>query len=199
MHVTGIVLAAGAGVRAGGPKARRPGWLDASVAMLLDAGCDHVVVALGAAPDAPVPADPRVTAIIVDDWNAGMSHSLRAALAAAAQRRPAIAGDPVPELAPNAQQRFAAPRAALITLVDYPDLPLAVASRVLDAEGQLRQAVFAGRPGHPVYIAEDHWEPLASHLAEPAHADRGARQYLVEHDVAEIECGDLWHGRDRDY
>jgi CTP:molybdopterin cytidylyltransferase MocA len=205
MHVTGIVLAAGAGVRAGGPKARRPGWLEASVALLLDAGCDRVIVALGAAPEAPVPTDSRVTAIVVDDWNKGMSHSLRAALTAAADGQPAIAGDsaapPAPPPSPSpapAPPPAPLPRAALVTLVDYPDLPLAVAARVLAAAGSLRQAVFSGRPGHPVFIAEEHWQPLSRHLAQQSTADRGARPYLANHDVVEVECGDLWHGRDRD-
>lgn len=167
MAVTGIVLAAGAGTRADGPKVLREGWLHTACDTLLDGGCDRVVVVLGAAPDAPVPDDPRVTAVIATDWEEGMSRSLRAGLDAAD-------GD-----------------AAAISLVDLPALPVEVVRRVLAAAGPLRQAVFAGQPGHPVYIERAHWGlPLAG--------DRGARGYLVAHGVTEVECSDLWDGADID-
>jgi len=38
MSITGIVLAAGAGSRAGGPKALRPGWVATACRTLLDGG-----------------------------------------------------------------------------------------------------------------------------------------------------------------
>ena len=173
--VTGIVLAAGAGTRAGGPKAlmRMPSeqsWIALSVAAL-DA-CDRVVVVLGAQARIARPLVPAGAEVVVaSDWELGMSASLRAGLAAAT-------GD-----------------AALITLVDLPSLPAAVVSRVLAASGPLRQAVFEGWPGHPVYIAASHWSPVAASLS----GDRGARAYLVAHGVTEVECGDLWDGVDRDF
>jgi CTP:molybdopterin cytidylyltransferase MocA len=168
MAVTGIVLAAGAGTRAGGPKALRPGWLAHACAVLLEGGCDRVVVVLGAAGDAPIPADARVTSVIAADWAEGLSHSLKRGLAESD-------GD-----------------AALITLVDLPGLPVSVVRRVLAASGELRQAVFEGRPGHPAYISGSHRESLE------ATGDHGARSYLLAHGVTEIECGDLWDGRDVD-
>lgn len=167
--VTGIVLAAGAGTRFGGPKALVPGWLDAACETLLAGGCERVIVVLGAAPDAPVPSDPRVSAIVADDWELGMSHSLRAGLLAASDG------------------------AALITLVDLPGLPVAVVERVLRADGPLRQAVFGGRPGHPVLVSLPAEELIAS-LA----GDHGARDFLVANGVTEVECGDLWSGLDVD-
>ena len=167
MAVCGIVLAAGAGTRAGGPKALRPGWIDAACTALLEGGCSRVIVVLGAAPSAPIPADDRVESVIAADWAQGISHSLRAGLDAAS-------GD-----------------AALITLVDLPGLPAAAVERILAAQGELRQAVFEGRPGHPVYIARAHWQL-------PLSGDRGARAYLVEHDVTELELSDLWDGADID-
>jgi CTP:molybdopterin cytidylyltransferase MocA len=175
MDVTGIVLAAGAGTRAGGPKAllRRPdgvSWIAASSDALLAAGCSRVVVVLGAMARLARPLVPPTAEIVVaDDWGDGMSASLRAGLAAAS-------GD-----------------AAIITLVDLPTLPVGVVERVL-AAGGLAQAVFEGRPGHPVRIPAEHWAAVAA----SAHGDRGARPYLVEHGVAEIECGDLWDGIDLD-
>jgi CTP:molybdopterin cytidylyltransferase MocA len=58
----------------------------------------------------------------------------------------------------------------------------------------LRQAVFGGRPGHPVLIGREHWTAVADALA----GDRGARGYLVAHGVDEVECGDLFDGHDID-
>lgn len=176
MAVTGIVLAAGAGSRAGGPKALRGNaeepWLAHAANTLLDGGCDRVVVVLGARADlalALVPEDDRVATVIADDWAEGMSHSLRVGLRAAN-------GD------------------ALISLVDLPGLPASVVRRVLAADGELRQAVFAGRPGHPVFIAAAHVPQAIASLQ----GDHGARPYLVEHGVNEVECSDLWDGTDVD-
>jgi CTP:molybdopterin cytidylyltransferase MocA len=176
--VTGIVLAAGAGTRAGAPKAllRMPDgipWVELAVTALLEGGCGRVIVVLGAQALAArplVPADDRVTTVVAMEWEQGMSESLRTALAAADGN------------------------AALVTLVDLPGLPAAVVQRVLAAPGALRQAVYGSRPGHPVYLAAEHWLPLA----ETLHGDRGARDYLVANGVAEVECGDLWDGLDRD-
>lgn len=177
MDVTGIVLAAGAGSRAGGPKAlmRLPderSWIAVACGTLLDGGCTRVLVVLGAMARLArplVPADDRVAIVEAPDWEHGMSASLRAGLAGAS-------GD-----------------AALITLVDLPDLPTAVVERLL-ATGGLAQAVYGGRPGHPVLMPAGDWAGAAATL----HGDRGAREYVVAHGVTEVECGDLWHGHDRD-
>ena len=178
--LSGIVLAAGAGTRAGGPKALlRLGdgtpWLTVATTVLLDAGCDRVVVVLGAMARLGrplVPVDPRIDIVIADDWETGMSASLRAGLAAAS-------GD-----------------AALVTLVDLPGMPAAVPRRIAAGatRASLRQALYGGRPGHPVLIGADHWSATAATLT----GDRGARGYLVAHAAEEIECADLWHGEDRD-
>ncbi|MEP6481379.1 MAG: NTP transferase domain-containing protein [Rhodoglobus sp.] len=177
---TGIVLAAGAGTRAGGPKALlRLGdgmpWVAVAATVLLDAGCRRVVVVLGAMERLArplVPADERVSIVVAADWQLGMSASLRAGLAAATGA------------------------AALVTLVDLPWMPVAVAQRVGagPTAAALRQATFDGRPGHPVLIGSEHWSAVAASLA----GDHGARKYLVDHGVEEIECGDLWDGADRD-
>ena len=89
-RICGIVLAAGAGTRFGGPKAlaRTPEgepWIARAARALRDGGCDEVVVVLGAGADAAallVPDGTRV--VIAADWAGGLSHSLRAGLAAAA-------------------------------------------------------------------------------------------------------------------
>ena len=176
--VTGIVLAAGAGTRAGGPKAllRMPDgapWLELATTAILEGGCARVIVVLGAQALAArplVPADERVTTVVAMEWERGIAESLRTGLAAAD-------GD-----------------AALVTLVDLPGLQSAVVERVLAASGPLRQATYGGRPGHPVYLAAQHWVPLAATLE----GDRGARPYLVAHGVDEVDCTDLHHGRDED-
>ncbi|MEZ0449332.1 nucleotidyltransferase family protein [Cellulomonas sp. ICMP 17802] len=173
----GIVLAAGAGRRRGSPKALAVGadgpWLAEAVRLLLAGGCARVVVVLGAGADearALLPDDARVEAVVAQRWEDGIGESLRTGLAHAT-------GD-----------------AVLITLVDLPGTPVAVVDRLLAADGALRQAVYGGRPGHPVLVALSHWAPLA----ETLDGDRGARAYLRAHGVTEVECGDLHDGLDRD-
>ena len=176
--LSGIVLAAGAGARRGEPKAlaideHGNPWIGIATELLLDAGCTEVIVVLGAQAEEAlhlVPQGPYVRVVVAADWAEGMSASLRTGLDAAT-------GD-----------------AALITLVDLPTMPLSVLSRVLEADAALRQATYAGRPGHPVYIAAAHWAGARASLND----DRGAREYLVENGVLQIECSDLWDGRDVD-
>ncbi|GAB3605638.1 nucleotidyltransferase family protein [Conyzicola nivalis] len=177
MTVTGVVLAAGAGSRLGLPKALvvRDGvpWVARASGLLLAAGCDRVVVVLGASAAeaaALVPTDAAVETVINDDWSSGMASSLRDGLASAT-------GD-----------------AALVTLVDTPGLPVEAVRRVLGSGRSLARAVYDGRPGHPVLISARHWAPISATLQ----GDHGARAYLEAHAVTDVECGDLWDGRDID-
>jgi CTP:molybdopterin cytidylyltransferase MocA len=185
--VTGLLLAAGGGRRAGGPKALRRGddgapWLVDAVAVLLAGGCTDVAVVLGSAADQARDLLAHFTAAqlrILDNpgWADGMSTSLRAGLAAAAEG-PATA--------------------VLVHLVDLPDVTAAVAARVLwqaaAGPGCLARAVYGGTPGHPVLVGRDHLAPLLATLA----GDRGARDYLATHACVPVECGDLATGRDVD-
>jgi CTP:molybdopterin cytidylyltransferase MocA len=178
--LVGLVLAAGGGSRFGGPKAlaRTPSgvpWLHRAVALLVDAGCEAVVVVLGAEADRAAALLPAgATPVVAARWRDGMGASLAAGIAA------------LPEA-----------DAVLVTLVDLPDLPGSVVDRVL-AEGTdrdvLRRAVFDGEPGHPVLLGRDHWAAFRDSL----HGDRGGAVYLEEHDVTRVECGDLFSGRDVD-
>ncbi|AMM19305.1 hypothetical protein AX769_03100 [Frondihabitans sp. PAMC 28766] len=219
-RLSGIVLAAGAGSRMGRPKAlMRDGagnpWVQSAVELLRGAGCDDVTVVLGAAAAEArglVPAGALV--VEVPDWATGQAASLRAGLAAVVARGgEAAAADARGEAAPaapapapadargEAAPAAPAPDAVLITLVDLPELPVSVAQRVVDGglgPGILRQAVFGGRPGHPVLIGRDHWPALLAQLAAPSEADRGARPYLVAHGVTAVECADLSPGDDVD-
>jgi len=182
MAVTGVVLAAGSGTRMGMPKALvvRDGvpWLERACRLLLDAGCDRVVVVLGASADearAFVPAHAAITTVVNGGWPSGMASSLRAGLGALSNT--ALPGD-----------------AALVTLVDTPGLPVEAVRRVMATEMPLARAVYGGRPGHPVLISEAHWTAVAASVV----GDHGARAYLDAHGVTDVECGDLWSGRDID-
>ncbi|MDN4162584.1 nucleotidyltransferase family protein [Nocardioides abyssi] len=171
----GIVLAAGAGTRMGTPKALVDDWLARAVHVLTEGGCDRVTAVLGARADDALGLLPRGAAYVVaQDWADGQSASLRAGLAA---------------VGPDAD-------AALVTLVDLPDLVPGVVRRVAEhaAAGTLARAAYDGVPGHPVLLGRDHW---AGVLAETA-GDRGAKGYLATHDVALVECGDLATGADVD-
>ncbi|TFC21880.1 nucleotidyltransferase family protein [Cryobacterium glucosi] len=200
--VAGLVLAAGAGSRFGQPKALVRGadgvpWLVRTVRVLRAAGCSPVIVVLGAEGaaaaallteagliDAAAPAvacPDRATVVVhAADWAEGLSASLHAGI------------DTVLGLA-------GAVGAVAVVPVDVPDLDAATVARVLDADAgvtpdSLRQAVFGGRPGHPVLIGRAHWEPLRAQLT----GDTGARPYLLAHGVLPVECGDLTTGADVD-
>lgn len=169
----------------GTPKALVDDWLVSSVEALRQGGCTEVVVVLGAgAQSAQVLLTGRpVTTIFAEQWAAGMGASLRAGLHALT--------------AAPTQQARPAPEAALVTLVDLPDVGADVVRRLLAAPAgaaTLRRAAYDGVPGHPVLLGRDHW----SGVAETAVGDRGARAYLVDRDVELVECGDLATGRDVD-
>ncbi|TCL80344.1 MULTISPECIES: NTP transferase domain-containing protein [unclassified Rathayibacter] len=180
MDVVGVVLAAGAGRRAGGPKALRRdaagvGWVERAVVRLEAAGCGSVLVVLGAeAGEARRLVPERSQVVVVEDWAEGLSASLRSGLRAAY-------GD-----------------AALVTLVDLPDEPATVGARVLSdspaGPAVLARATYRGRPGHPVLLGSAHWRPLSAALT----GDSGARDYLARHGALAVECGDLFSGADRD-
>jgi CTP:molybdopterin cytidylyltransferase MocA len=175
--VTGLLLAAGAGSRMGMPKALVPGWLSGAVEALHDGGCVRVVVVLGARAEEVRPLVPSSAVVVVaPDWADGMSRSLHAGLVALE------VGD--------------AP-AALVHLVDLPDVTADVVRRVLAVgidDDVLARATYDGRPGHPVLLGRAHWPPVL----DSATGDEGARGYLASHDPVLVECGDLAGGADID-
>lgn len=205
--VAGVLLAAGAGRRYGMPKALVDdgGWLRRSVGALADGGCDPVLVVLGAAAEqaaALLPEDAR--SVIAPDWEEGMGASLRAGLAALADPAPAAVKGPVtaPDAGPGAVEvplaaTAAGTEAALIHLVDLPDVGAAVVRRVLGyaARDAVARAAFDGRPGHPVLLGRDHWDALLDTVG----GDRGARDWLSGRaDLVLVDCTDLATGADVD-
>jgi nicotine blue oxidoreductase len=170
----GVVLAAGAGRRFGGPKAPAvvdgERLVDRAVRILREAGCDPIYVVLGAW----VGDVPGAHIVVNPNWEAGMSTSLRCAL------------DVLTETTSTE---------ALITLVDLPGLTSEAMRRVLKAPGDIAQATFHGERGHPVRITRNHWVPLL----ETLEGDAGARSYLAEStDVGLVEVGDIADGTDVD-
>ena len=182
MIVDGLLLAAGAGTRMGRPKALVVGddgtpWLRASLGRLHEGGCRRSTVVLGAAADeaAALLDGTDADVVVAADWAEGMSASLRSGLAA---------------LDPSAD-------AALVTLVDLPDVTAAVVRRVAAAatgSDVLARAAYDGTPGHPVLIGRDHWAGVIA----TATGDQGARDYLKRREVVLVECSDLATGRDVD-
>ncbi|MFT3944187.1 MAG: NTP transferase domain-containing protein [Ancrocorticia sp.] len=82
----GVVLAAGAGTRFGGPKAlaRQPDgtpWLELAVRRLEAAGCSPILVVLGAASDDAAPLVPLpACTVVATKWFEGLGESLCTAL-----------------------------------------------------------------------------------------------------------------------
>lgn len=179
--VVGLLLAAGAGTRFGGPKALAhdadgTSWLLRSVHALRP--CEEIVVVLGAEAGRAAALLPMsVSRVRCDDWAEGMGASLRVGLEALS---------------------YTDHEAVLVSLVDLPDVDAAVVSRVLDAAhgpATLARAAYGGEPGHPVLLGRDHW----AGVVETATGDRGARDYLARHDAELVECGDLATGTDVDH
>jgi CTP:molybdopterin cytidylyltransferase MocA len=180
--VEGLLLAAGAGIRMGMPKAlvtdERGLWLVRGLGLLREGGCRRVTVVLGAEAERarPLVADLDVTVVVADEWAEGMGASLRMGLRS-------LAGS--------------ADDGVVVSLVDLPDLVPAVVARVIAAglgTAGLARATYAGRPGHPVLLGRDHWPGVI----ETAVGEHGARPYLADRDVTLVECGDLATGRDVD-
>ena len=191
MSLAGLLLAAGAGRRMGRPKAllrdaHGVPFLDRALGVLVDGGCDRVTVVLGAAADeartvlddAGWSGDEAVRVVVAADWEEGMGASLRTGLRA-------LDGED--------------DDAALVTLVDLPDVGTDVLRRVAGAapaprRSALVRATYGGRPGHPVLVGRDHWAGVVA----SARGDHGARDYLAAHEHVACECGDLATGRDVD-
>jgi CTP:molybdopterin cytidylyltransferase MocA len=189
-RIVGVLLAAGAGRRAGGPKALRvdpdgTSWLLRSIAVLRDGGCEEVIVVLGCQAararevlvKSTLVEDLVINIVEAQDWEEGMGSSLRSGLLAA---------------------RSVSGRAVLVHFVDLPDVTAEVVRRLIQhappGTASLARATYGGRPGHPVFIGRDHLESIMVGLT----GDSGARDYLAQHGAHSVECGDLASGQDHD-
>ncbi|MHA6759130.1 nucleotidyltransferase family protein [Streptacidiphilus sp. PAMC 29251] len=175
--VVALLLAAGGGCRLGlGPKALLPyrgrPLVEHAVAVLRAGGCGRIVVVLGAgAEEVAAGAELGGCELVRNpDWESGMGSSLRVGLAA-------LPGDA---------------SAALVALVDTPGVTSEAVARLLTAHQNgagLAAAGYAGRRGHPVLIAAEHWPEAA----RGAVGDAGARALLAAHadELVLVECGDV--------
>ncbi|MBB5804351.1 nicotine blue oxidoreductase [Saccharothrix ecbatanensis] len=182
MRVAGLLLAAGAGRRFGGPKAlvSHGGvlWVDRAAGVLRDAGCSPVVVVLGASASSVRARAALDGCVVVDnaEWATGMGSSLRAGLAA-------LTGTDA---------------AAVVVLpVDTPGVTVAAVERFreLATPTALARASYDGTPGHPVLIGSEHWPGVSA----SATGDAGARDYLRTHSTLDVPCGDVADGADVDH
>lgn len=169
-----MLLAAGAGLRFGGPKALAvlpdgTGFLAHAVLTLREGGCDPVVVVLGAAAEQARTLVRDVQVVVNDDWATGMGSSLRRGLAAL----------------------DAEVDAAVVLLVDTPGIGSAAVARLLAhaAPDAIAVAAYAGRRGHPVLLGRTHW----AEVSRLAVGDRGARPFLRSRGsaVLEVACDDI--------
>ena len=170
----GVVLAAGAGTRFGGPKApfqyQGERLVDRSVRILREAGCDPIFVVLGAWEGNVDGAE----VIVNHAWQEGMGSSLRIGLT---------------------QVDATSADNALITLVDLPGLTPEAVKRVLAAPEGAVVATYDGARGHPVRIPRRHFRELTEALS----GDVGARDFLARRsDVRFVEVGDIATGMDMD-
>lgn len=179
MSVAGLVLAAGAGRRFGGPKATAlldgERLVDRATRLVRDGGCAPIIVVSGA-----VPLD-VAGARVVDNpqWPTGMGSSLRAGLAAA---------------------RHTAATAVVIALVDTPWIGVEAVRRLREAHehgAAIAVATYDGQPRHPVLLGREIWDE-AERLAV---GDVGARPLMARHPdlVVQVPCEDTGDPHDIDY
>lgn len=172
MRVAGLLLAAGAGRRFGGPKAlvEMDGrtLLERGVQLLFDAGCSPVVVVLGAAAEPArvhVPAAAQV--VVAEGWEEGMGASLRAGLDALTDGEA---------------------EACVVALVDQPLVGPQAVRRLVAHAGRAGAAVatYDGQARNPVLLDRAVWAEVRA----AAVGDTGARGWLRAHPerVTEVPC-----------
>ncbi|WP_174551799.1 nucleotidyltransferase family protein [Herbidospora mongoliensis] len=175
--ITGVLLAAGAGRRFGGPKAlvefEGERLVDRGVRLLEKGGCHPVVVVLGAA---CTPVRGAVT-VLNAEWETGMGSSLRVALEAVPPESLAV----------------------VIALVDQPFIRPEAVERLIaafQAGAELAVATYSGKQRNPVLISRDHIAEVAASLE----GDVGARPYLKKNRslVTEVPCDDAGDPADID-
>jgi molybdenum cofactor cytidylyltransferase len=178
--IAGVVLAAGAGRRFGGPKQLavlegKP-MLEHVLAAMEAAPLDRVFVVLGADADevqrrvALHGAEP----VICSGWEEGMSVSLRCGV--------------------DAADGSGADR-VVVALGDQPRLSPQAVARLIDAGGgaAVSRATYGGHGSHPVLL-----ERTLFSLVRELHGDSGARALLLAYPVREVACDGLGSPADVD-
>jgi nicotine blue oxidoreductase len=180
----GVLLAAGAGSRFGGPKALASlggePLLARAARTLLAAGCRPVVVVLGAAAsEVRRTVDLSGVEVTVNDgWEQGISTSLRAGLEALRGRAPA----------------------AVVALADQPLVTPEVVRRLVAAwrpgGAEAVVACYGGAWQNPVLFDASVWDEVAASV----HGDEGAKVWLRANPerVVGVECGDAGSAADVD-
>lgn len=144
-----------------------------------EAGCDPVVVVLGADADqVSARADLAGALVVVNKaWGTGVGSSVRAGLGRVGETEA---------------------DAAVVIPVDMPGITAEAVRRVaeLPHRDALACGTFEGRRSHPVLLGRAHW----SGAAALANADVGLRPYLLAHSsqVTEIACDGIAAGDDVD-
>lgn len=182
-----LLLAAGASQRLGRPKALLPyrgsSLIEHAAETLLAAGCQPVLVVLGAEKDK---ARARVKGLPVgivecDDAKEGLSASIRAGVEALATAAPDAAG-------------------LLLALVDQPLVTAGLLERLIEAgrEGGLAASDYGEAIGPPAYFAREYFTELTT-----LRGDRGAKRILQAHRnrlrLVEFPGGALDVDRSTDY
>jgi CTP:molybdopterin cytidylyltransferase MocA len=178
--IAGLVLAAGAGTRFGGPVKQlaplhgRPLLEHAVAAMLAVPAVDPVLVVLGHAADEILRTAElgEAEVVVCDEWARGQSASLRCGLAA-----------------------LAGADAIVVTLGDQPFItPQVIAEALEQLEGHdAVRAVYGGTPGHPVVLG-----PRVVGAAGELAGDQGFRDLLSRFRVKRWEAGHLASAADVD-
>ncbi|EEP70667.1 nucleotidyltransferase family protein [Micromonospora sp. KC207] len=174
-----MIIAAGGGRRLGGPEALlhqgdQP-LVDRMIDTMAEAGCEQIVVVLGAAADQVrrTAALTRATVVVNRAWGTGVGSSIRAGLAA-------LTDESV--------------EAVVVVPVDMPGLTSAAVRRVaaLPYPDVLVCATYDGLRGYPMVFGRRHW----SGIATLASADVGARPYLLAHKdrIVDISCDSVADG-----
>lgn len=171
MTVAGLLLAAGAGTRIGGPKALLEldgrTLLARGITMLRDGGCDLVVVIVGAAAEQVSALVVAADAVVAAGWQEGLGGSLRAGLEAL---------DTTPATA------------CVVALVDQPLVGADAVRRLCATAGRTKAAVatYDGKQRNPVLLDRSIWAAVAA----LATGDVGARAWLRAHadQVLDVPC-----------
>lgn len=171
MRAAGLLLAAGAGRRMGGPKALLildgERLVERGIRLLREGGCDPVLVVLGAQADVVWPWCAGAETVEATGWHEGMGASLRAGLAALEGRTDSC----------------------VVALVDQPLVRAEAVRRLLAADGPAAVATYDGRARNPVRLDARLWAEVAA----TAVGDAGARTWLRANpeQVTEVDCTDV--------